>query len=548
MQPNDPNTDLIPEVMADSAPVMVDVPTIETDGGAPAVPVAEDGIDEIDLSSVVPVPALNEGDDSQQPVAEDATQSSFQWPAPTPINNATISSEYAKDIGDQWDDLATTIALPADTAARTMNYGETNPHADAQVDSEAGEKWAETISVGLNNGSFHDNLLPAARREGANYQQKITPEGGRSLAIAAPRFADDEGPLLTGERAMLRVNALMGRGAIIQVPLWHSGFWITLKSPGEIELLDALQHISDNKIEFGRSTNGLAFANHVVVSNSAIVDLAMRNLYETTVAGFNTTEKIRGAINCLDIPMLAWGLACAVYPKGFQFERALLDKQGVATTVVQQLLNVGTCQYTDRNSLNDWQVAHMSQRATGSMKESALAMYRDHFTRGKPKLVMLDAEIGIELKVPSVDQFLNAGQRWVDELVVSVSQAFAQDMSDKQRNDMIYDRAKATSMRQYVHWINAIEIPRLGKRIVDLPTLELTISHMSGDNTVRNKFYEVVQSFINDSIISLIGVPQVHPEEASQVVPRFENIIPIDPIAVFFSLLYQKIQQIRRRP
>jgi hypothetical protein len=513
----------------------------------PIVPPSS-GIEELDLGTPVltDTPA---GETAE--TADERPQNSFNWPAPEPVNNATIDTPYSSDLGDRWDDLATTIALPPDTGARTMNYGELNPHAITQVDTEAGELWAERVSAGLNNGSFHDNLLPAARREGANYQQRITPEGGKPLAIAAPRFGDDEGPLLSGPRAMLRVNALMGRGAIIQIPLWHSGFWITLKSPGEIELLDALQHISDNKILFGRSTNGLTFANHVVVSNNAVVDLAMRNLYETTVAGLssmNSGEKLRGLINALDIPMIAWGLACVVYPKGFQFERSLLDSKGVLTPVVKQLLNVGTCLYTDRNSLNDWQVAHMSQRGTGTMKETSLAIYQDHFTRGKSKLAMLDGEVGVTLKVPSIDQYLNAGQRWVDELVMSVTQAFSQDMTDKQRNDMIYERAKATSMRQYVHWVESIEMPRLGKKITDLTTLEMTIGHMSGDDKVRNKFYEVVQAFINDSIVSLIGVPQVHPEEAAQVLPRFENIIPIDPISVFFSLLYQKIQQIRLRP
>ena len=532
---NDPDQPIMPEQDESSAakPEATPVETVTLS------PTSAD-IEEIDLSTAASAPGA-EDEKKEAP-------SSFNWPAPEPRNNVTIDTEYFKPLAGDWDDLATTIALPADTIARTLNYGEQNPHANTQVDSESGEAWAEVISEGLGNATYHDNLMGAARREGANYQQRITPEGGRPMAIAAPRFGDDEGPLMTGPRAMLRVNALMGRGAIIQVPLWHSGFWITLKSPGEIDLLDTLQHISDNKIMFGRSTHGLTFANHVVVSNSAVIDLAMRNLYENTVAGFNTVEKVRGAINALDIPMIAWGLAAAVYPKGFQFERALLDNKGVATPVVRQLLNIGTCLYTDRNSLNDWQISHMSQRATGSMKETSLSIYRDHFTRGKPKLVMLDDEIGITLRVPTIDQYLNAGQRWVDELVLSVTQAFSQDLTDKQRNDLIYDRAKATSMRQYVHWVGSIDTPRIGKQIVDLPTLEMTIANMSGDDKIRNKFYEVVQNFINDSIVSLIGVPQVHPEEANQVVPRFDNIVPLDPIAVFFNLLYQKIQQIRLRP
>jgi hypothetical protein len=478
----------------------------------------------------------------------------FTWPAPTPLNNATTDKEYFTPIAeDKWDDLATIIALPPDTGARTMNYGATNPHGQDLVTTDKGIEWADTISEGLDNGSFHDSLLAATKREGAQWQQQIMSDAQRPLSIAEPRLGEDNGPLLTGERAMLRVNALMGRGSIMSIPLWHSGFWLTLKKPGEIDLLDTLQTISENKIVFGRSSNGLAFANHTVVSQGAVFDLAMRNLYETSVNGFNTVEVIRANISALDIPIIAWGLACALYPRGFQFKRALLDANGTQSKVVQELLNVGTCLRVDSSSLNDWQIKHMSQRRTASMSPESLKIYREHFTRGKPKSIMLNAKVGVTMRVPTVDEYLNAGQRWVDELVFAVNQAFTQDLSEKQRNDMIFDRAKATSMRQYVHWIESIDLPdpkQQGKdqAIRDVTTIENTISSLSGDDATRAKYYETVQGYINDAVVALIGVPQVHPEEADQVKPRFENIIPLDPVSVFTNLLYQKTQQIQQRP
>jgi hypothetical protein len=482
------------------------------------------------------------------PETADTPDEAFKWPAPDALNNATTETEYFSPIdADKWDDLAATIALPPDTQARTLNFGSLNPHGEDLVNTPEGEQWAEVISEGLDHGSFHDNLLAAAKREGANWQQRIMVDG-RPLSIATPRLGEDDGPLLTGERAMLRVNALMGRGSIMSIPLWHSGFWITLKRPGEIDLLDTLQTITENKISFGRSSNGLAFANHVVVSQGAVMDLAMRNLFETSVKGFNTIDMIRANISALDIPLIAWGLACVLHPRGFQFERAILDANGTKAKVVRELLNVGTCLRIDSNSLNDWQVKHMSQRRTGSMMPESLKIYREHFARGKPKSIMLDDKVGMTMRVPSVDEYINAGQRWVDELVTAVTQAFTQDLSEQQRNNMILDRAKATSMRQYVHWIDTIDLPASGQAIKDIATIEMTVSSLSGDDDARAKYYEAMRSFINDSVIAIIGVPQVHPEEADQVKPRFENIIPLDPVSVFISLLYQKTQQIRQRP
>jgi hypothetical protein len=474
------------------------------------------------------------------------TADEFNWPAPAPNNNATLEIPYSTPVAeDKWDDLATTLAMPPDTAARWINYAEQQPNPDLG-NNEKGEEWVGVITDGLGNGSFQDNMAPAARREGADYRQRIM-AGDKILAIASPRIHDDEGPLLTGERGMLRVNALLGRGALIQVPLWHSGFWITLKSPGETQLLDTFQRIIDNKITFGRASNGLAFANHAVYTNAAVVDLAMQCLYETSVQGLSSWSEVRTMIKAPDLHMLAWGLACAVNPRGFQFERSLIDPKGLATTVVRENLNVGALLWTDRNSLDDWQIAHMARRVTGSMTKDQVKLYGDHFVRGTPKSVLFNDDLGMTMRVPSIDEYLITGQLWVDELVAAVNEAFTQETDHKQRNSLILDRAKATSMRQYSHWIESFDLPKLNKKMVDRETLTKTCASLSSDNSIRLKFYETMKAYINDSMVALIGVPQVHPEESGQVKPRFENIIPLDPISVFFSLLSQKIQQIRMR-
>jgi len=478
----------------------------------------------------------------------EAPAPAFIFPAPDPLNNATQESPYSKKITiDKWDDLATTISLPPDTGARTRNFGELNPNTEI-ADTADGDHWADVIDTGLRHGSLHDNMLPAAKREGANWRQRIQ-AGASTLSIAQPRFgSDDEGPLLTGERGMLRVNALMGRGAIIQVPLWHSGFWITLKVPGEVDLLNAYQQIMENQVTLGRVTNGLAFANHSVFDAGAIVDLAMKSLYETSVKDVTTEAQLRSMIKVPDLHMLAWGLACVIFPKGFQFERSLLDPAGKAVNVVRENLNVGACLWVDRSSLDDWQVAHMAKRGAQSMTVDQVKLYGDHFTRGAPKSVMLNDVLGMTQRVPSIDDYLLAGQLWVDEMVASVQAAFTQETDAKKRNALVLDRARATSMRQYIHWIESFDAVTVDKKAVEANTIKMFCDNLSSDDVTRAAYYKTMKEFINDSTVAIVAVPQVHPDEAEQALPRFENIIPLDPVSVFFTLLYQKIQQIQMRP
>ena len=504
---------------------------------ASAIPEQDLG-EEVDAS--LPEGGPDEGGEPGEPT------NAFNFPAPTPRNNATYEAPYSSPVPEgKWNDRAVIVAIPADTAARTMNYGETNPNTE-QADGEQGEKWSDIVAEGMMHGSYHDCMLPAAAREGAAYQQRPT-FGNRPLTIAQPRFGDDTSQLLTGKRGMLRVNSLLGRGAIIQVPLWHSGFWITLQMPEEIELLDTFDRIINTKIEFGRRSNGLAFANHAVIDNGAVMDLAMRCLYETTLADVKSVAELRALIKVPDLHLVAWGLACAMHPRGFQFERSVLDPKGVATHVVRENLNVAALLWLDRSSLNDWQMKHMSQRGTGSMSKESIKIYQDHFVRGASKSVQLHEMVSMTLRVPSVDEYLNAGQLWVDELTTVVNEVFTQDMSAKQRNEMIWDRARASSMRQYAHWVESIDTAH-GQKMPGREDIANTVASLSADNEIRDKYYAAMKEYINDSTVALIGVPQAHPDEASQALPRFENIIPLDPISVFSSLLSQKIQQIRLRP
>lgn len=471
----------------------------------------------------------------------------FDFPAPKENNNATLTKPYAKTV-DRWDDLATVIALPPDTAARTINYTESQPNDDL-VSNDAGVEWAEAVGEGVKHGSLFDNMLPAAQREGADFRQSIK-NGESELSIAQPRLADDQSPMLSGERGVLRLRALLGQGALIQIPLWHSGFWITLKAPSEIELLDAFEQMSDNKINFGRITNGLAFANHAVFSNATIVDLAMKNLFETSVKDLNSVQKIRSMIKAPDLHILAWGLACALYPRGFQFERSVLDPKGQVAKKVAQILNVGACLWVDRSSLNEWQLNHMARRIAGTMGEESVKLYVEHFTRGKSRSVALDKNINMTMRTPSIDEYLTAGQMWVDELATAVNEAFTQEDDLNRRNALVIERAKATSMRQYSHWVESFE-GKFGdthKTMAEREWVEKACSSFSGDNEIRDAYYKAMKEYINDSTVALVGVPQVHPDEANLVKPRFENIIPLDPVSVFFTLLSQKTQQIRMRP
>lgn len=476
---------------------------------------------------------------------ESEDEATFHFPAPEPTNNAIQEKNVFAPLDRPWDDANITLTLPPDTQARTRNYLERQPNTDI-TDTEQGAEWMDNVKAGLGHGSYADCMLSSAKREGAQWKQRIK-HGDKSLEAASPRIGDD-GPLLKGERGVLRVNALLGRGSILQIPLWHTGIWITIKCPKETSLLDMYQRIMEEKIRFGRVTHGLAFANYTVFMAEALVALAMENVYETSVKDLTSGSELRSLIKAPDLNIIAWGLACAIWPRGFQYTRSLLDENGQKTETIQEKLNVGSLLWVDDTALNDWQRAHMASRVTGSMTKENIKLYQDHFVRGKTKTVALNDVIHMNLRVPTLEQFLNAGQLWINETVAGINAAFTEEANLDQRNKLILSRGKATSLRQYVHWIDSFEFPTIEKRMEDEATISEECSALSADDDIREKYYDLMRDYINESTIAIIATPLANDREKPQALPQFPWLLPIDPISTFFTLLSQKAVQIQMRP
>lgn len=461
---------------------------------------------------------------------------------PEALNNAEQDHVVYVPI-DTWDDDAITLPLPPDTTARVQEYSNKLPNVDVTT-TEEGREWADGINEGMRQGVYRDFAGGAAQRPDAQWRQQIQ-VGSKTLIQGRPKIGDDS-PLLTGSRGVMQVNAALGRGSIVQIPLWHSGFWITIKAPTEGRLLEMWQRMAEDKIMLGRVTHGLAFANHAVFTAANLIDMVVEHIYEHSVKDVSNAE-LRGMISTLDVNILAWGMACAIWPRGFQYTRSVLDGKGQKFTTIKEKLNVAYLHWLDTTAVDEYQRNHMAQRSSFSMGKVAVDTYREHFTRGKPKTYELSPEVHVTLAVPNVNEFLTAGQAWVNETVATITSAFTEEDNIDARNKKILDQARATSMRQYRHWIQAYEFPLMEKRMIDPATITMECDSLSGDDAIRNKFFKVVREYIEESTVAVIATPLANNVEKERTTSRFPWLLQMDPISTFFTLLDQKVYQIQQR-
>jgi hypothetical protein len=494
--------------------------------------------DEVDLSPPGEA-AQTAGSDSEGEAARNAEEKGIGY-----LPNSTTTQqdhEVFCPIGSDWDDAAITIVGLADTRERTRQAIDNLPNIDPTA-TQSGREWTDYLIRSLESAPGRDQWREALDREGSAWRQQIDSERG-PLRMGALTFKNLDGAPLRGEKAVLQVRALIGLGAVIQVPLWHSGFHVSIKAPSESQMIELNRRLLDEKIVVGRTTNGLAYANTSSYITGPLLDFVMDYIYD-----FSLQEKdkdtVRSMIQAPDLPLLFWGLACSIWPRGFQYARPYIDPITKAEKILKERLMVSKLLWVDTKAFNAWQISHMANRNSGTMSAAMVQRYRAEFTIGQPRRVQLTDAVAVTLKVPSAVEYVSAGQKWIAEITKTVDDAFAEPAEDGRRANYIVRQGQATAMRQYTHWVQSIEAGP--STISDMDTIESILNDLSSDDAIRSKFFEEVRKYIDDSSLAVIGTPAALHEER-EALPRFPHILPLNVEHTFFTLLDQKVMQVIQR-
>jgi hypothetical protein len=290
------------------------------------------------------------------------------------------------------------------------------------------------------------------------------------------------------------------------------------------------------------------FANTTAYTTRHLMDFVVEHIYDTSLV-LPEGEDIRNHIKLPDLQLLIWGLACAIYPTGFQYRRACIADPEKCRHLVEEKLNLSRMLWTDFTKFTERQISHMTKRARGSVTLEQIKIYQDDFLIGKDVRVQLDEDLFFTLTMPSVQAHIEAGYRWSGTIEDTYGRSLAYD--EAARRDFLSNQAKATVMREYAHCVKSIETA--GDVFDDLNIVENALNDMSSRPDLREKFTTAVRKFLDASYVSFIGIPtykcpgcgKEQTEDKSG--NAYPEIIPLDVVQTFFSLTYQRTQNIERR-
>jgi hypothetical protein len=421
-------------------------------------------------------------------------------------------------------------------------------HKESKIaEGEGGEKWFNTLQAGSENTPLADMLSKTTSRIPAKFKQKIS-INGKDLNGGTPKLGSKEGVKYTGEAARLRIRQALGMGTAMTAPLWHSGFWVTLKTPSEASLLELYRQINNYKISLGRSTYGLQFSNSTTYTSKALMEFIVDHIYNTTLK-LDDNNDLAKHVDVRDLPILIWAIACATWPRGFNYDRACATDPTICRHVTEEKLDLRKLQWTDSLSLTDRQVTHMLNRTLNSVTVEQLDIYKSDFIRGKDTRVKISENGYVTLKTPTIQEHLDAGVKWVDGIENRYAKIMTESEGDREKG--LFNQAKATLMRQYSHFVKSIEVNE--EEYKDRELIDEVLDDLSSEDGFRDKFIESCGKFIDESVISLIAIPTYKcascGEEQSPNKSKglFSSLIAIDVANTFFTLLVQRLMKIQNR-
>lgn len=412
---------------------------------------------------------------------------------------------------------------------------------------DSAEDWVQTIGLSLSSLPHGNRVQKASRREGAKWTQAVSGSTGK-LKGTLPTFKHSEDTTYTGDRARLLVRSTLRLGTLFQVPLWHSGFWVTLRSPSESELLELERRIVQHKSTLGRQTYGLLFSNTMAYTNDIFLDFILEHVYNTSL-NVKDDQELRKYIRLPDISILIWGLACATWPGGFQYRRPCIASPDSCHHVLEEKLNLAALLWTDESQLTQAQIKHMSSRSNRSVSVEQVAKYVDEFTIGQNRLVELTPEMKIIFRIPLAQEHIDSGIRWVMQIEETYGRAMAEE--PQARDAFLTSQAKATALREFAHCVAAVQVGNTTE-ITDKPTIENILNDLTARDDLRSTFTRAVGQYLDDSLISFVGIPSYECPSCGKKQPiseyaRFPEVIALDVTNSFFRLLVQRTQKIRDR-
>lgn len=403
-------------------------------------------------------------------------------------------------------------------------------------------EYLQLVEEALKHHGATDEKITPFGRDDSDWGNSVHHEG-RKIGLSRPNAATMGNGKLSKEAARIKARAAAQLGTVATIPCWHSGTHVSFKAPGDIDLLYLERRMATSKILLGRATTGMLLSATSIYFTMDILNSAFSNVFDTTAPDMSPAA-MKETHLITDIPQLIAGYAAAIYPDGYQLVRTCVHNPNECNYVVEQEVSIPKMFFVDRSRLNDYQRNHMLDKRTKQTKDS-LEIYRRNHSFATTDVVKLD-NMTIQLRVPTIARYESWADRWIQSIIDHTTEAFGETMSSNQRDTYLYQRAGASGLMQYGHFVEHIRYEDTNNEVTDYDTIAEVLSDLSGAKAFRKEFMLKVRSLISQATISAVGIPAYTcpscKGEPVNVHPTLKTIIQLEVAEVFFTLMLKRLR------
>lgn len=411
------------------------------------------------------------------------------------------------------------------------------------------KEWREVVQESVDNYTSVNMYADRVADPTSRFEQGFIDSSKAVATTTDFKLKAVEGEI-KGEMALLKVAKLLGLGDIVRVPLPHSGMWITLKPPTEKDLIDFYNNLYKEKVVLGRSTSGLTLSNFSVFINNALVDFILDHVHSISYSDIKISE-LKKYISLNDLPVLVWGFASSIYPSGFDYKRACVTDVEKCSHIVAGKINVSKLLWIDNSALTEAQRLILSEFRPNRLTVDSYNKYKVEHTRLVSGSFKTESGLKFTLKVPSIDDYVTSGLSWINSINNQVESVSTENKDPKYKQAMLEQYIKTTLLKQYNHFVSEIEVE--DNVVTDKETIDSILGMLSSDDVVRTQVLDEINKYISNSTLAVIGIPEYEcpsckaNQNTAPINDRLVNVIPLDSMNLFFSLITLRISRIIER-
>ena len=363
----------------------------------------------------------------------------------------------------------------------------------------------------------------------------------------------------SGKAALLKLTKAAGLGSHIQVPLYHSGFWVTLRPLKDLEIVNLALDLSNELTRLSRSTLGTMHTLFNLPFIRTALDYLRNSIISTTIA-LDEEDDIFDYININDIYALLWGVAKSLYPKGLNVVIPCKNNN-----VVDPNTNLPKCTYKehvhvdverllwiDRSKLTEDQIVHMAKRRPNSVTKEEVQEYVASLpTNEEINFTVIgedETPIEITLHTPSINKFIDLGDYIVTELEEQFNDVIRKsniNFKDTEKIEAAKEKILATVyLKGYSHFIKQIKVE--DAVLEDVSSIAEALEVINDSETMFKQVVDKLKDYLNRSLITTIGVPNFTCPNCGGKQSE-DTIIPLAVYEYYFLLISSRYDVIMEK-